>query len=400
MDQGVGATPFFGEQFHRDPAAVYRWLRREHGPVAPVRLEGGVPAWSVLGYREVHYVVGNPELFSRDPRRWNQWHRIPENWSLRAYVEPRPSALLTDVAEHRTRGAAVHEALAAVDRFELASSVERICDRLIDRFAGRGFADLVVEYTHQIPLLAMAAVYGLPDDDAPMLTHDVALSGQEGEEAVRAHERTVARMLRLVRERRAEPSDDLVSHLVEHPIGFSEDEIAADLFITLGKAHLTTSDWMGNALRLMLTDARFAIDLAGGRSSVGHALNEVLWEDTPIQNHVGRWATRDVQLGGQAVRRGDLLVLCLAAANADPQVRPCGHEGALGNHAHLSFSHGEHGCPHAAQEIARTITTTGIEVLLDRLPDTTLGVHPDDLTWRPSVLMRGLTSLPVTFSPH
>ncbi|MEB3371052.1 cytochrome P450 [Saccharopolyspora mangrovi] len=400
MDPSAGASPFFGERFHRDPAAVYRRLRRDHGPVAPIQLEGGVPAWCVLGYREVHHVVGNPELFTRDPRRWNQWHRVPEDWSLRAYVEPRPSALLADVHEHRTRAPVVHDALATVDPFEISGAVERICDTLIDRFAGRGFADLVVEYTHQIPLLAMAKIYGLPDDDVPMLTHDVALSGQEGEEAVRAHERTVRRMLRLVRERRADPSGDLVSYLVEHPIGFSEDEIAADLFITLGKAHLTTSDWMANALRLMLTEARFAIDLAGGRGSVGHALNEVLWEDTPTQNQVGRWANQDVQLGGKPIRRGDLLVLGLAAANADPQVRPHGHEGATGNHAHLSFSHGEYGCPYAAQEIARTITTTGIEVLLDRLPDTTLGVDPEDLTWRPSLLMRGLTSLPVTFAPH
>jgi cytochrome P450 len=400
MDPHVSTTPFYGARFHRDPAAVYRQLRRDHGPVAPVQLEGGVPAWCVLGYRELHYVVGNPELFGRDPRRWNRWHIVPENWSLRAYVEPRPSALLADVEEHRTRGAVVREALDTVDSFELAAAVERICDTLIDRFAGRGFADLVVEYTHQIPLLAMAKIYGLADDEAPMLTHDVALSGQEGEEAVRAHERTVARMLRLVRERRARPTGDLVSHLVKHPIGFTEDEIAADLFITLGKAHLTTSDWMGNALRLMLTEPRFAVDLAGGRSSVGHALNEVLWEDTPIQNHVGRWATQDIQLGGKPIREGDLLVLGLAAANADPQVRPHGHEGATGNHAHLSFSHGEYGCPYPAQEIARTITTTGIEVLLDRLPDTHLGVDPEDLTWRPSVLMRGLTSLPVTFSPH
>ncbi|RRO17593.1 cytochrome P450 [Saccharopolyspora rhizosphaerae] len=400
MDPQVRATPFFGERFHRDPAAVYRRLRHDHGPVAPVQLEGGVTAWCVLGYREVHHVVGNPELFSRDPRRWNRWHRVPECWSLRPYVEPRPSALLSDGEDHRARGHVVREALATVDLVELAAAVERISDTLIDRFAARGSADLVVEYTHQVPLLAMAQVYGLPDDDAPMLTHDVALTGQEGEEAVRAHERTVARMLRLVRERREDPAEDLVSNLVQHPVGFADEEVATDLFLVLGRAHLTTSDWMGNALRLMLTEPRFALGLAGGRSSVAHALNEVLWEDTPTQNHVGRWATRDVQLGGQTVRRGDLLVLCLAAANADPQVRPRGHEGATGNHAHLAFSHGEHGCPHAAQEIARTITTTGIEVLLDRLPDTTLDVEPGDLTWRPSVLMRGLTSLPVTFSPH
>jgi len=91
-------------------------------------------------------------------------------------------------------------------------------------------------------------------------------------------------------------------------------------------------------------------------------------------------------------------VLGLAAANSDPQVRPESGD-STGNEAYMSFSHGEHGCPYPAQEIARTITRVGIEVLLDRLPDIVLAVEPDALEWRSSVWMRGLTALPVEFTP-
>lgn len=393
------AEALFGPRFHRDPAGTYRRLRWEHGAVAPVRLESGLPAWCVLGYRELLRVTGAPELFSRDPRLWNRWHQVPENWSLRPYVEPRASVILTGAAEHRARGRAVREALSDVDKTALTARLHECCDALIDRFAGRGSADLVVEYTHRIPLLVMARICGLPDGDVPMLTHDVALSGQEGDEAVEAYERTMARMRRLAAERRAEPADDLASRLAGSSVGLTDAEIAADLFLVLGKAHLTTSDWMANALRLMLTDPHFAVGLAGGRHDIAHVLDEVLWADPPMQNFVGRWATRDTELGGRSIRAGDLLVLGLAAANADPAVRS--QSGASsGNRAHVAYSNGEHGCPDPARELSRVIASTGIEILLDRLPDLALAVPEEDLTWRPSIWMRGLTSLPAHFAAH
>jgi cytochrome P450 len=87
--------------------------------------------------------------------------------------------------------------------------------------------------------------------------------------------------------------------------------------------------------------------------------------------------------GGQRIRKGDLVALGLAAANTDPQVRPDAYAAAMGNHAHMSFSHGEHGCPFPTQEIARILTATGIEALLDRLPEVALAVKPNELVGRP-----------------
>ena len=137
--------------------------------------------------------------------------------------------------------------------------------------------------------------------------------------------------------------------------------------------------------------------ISGGRTSVGDALGEVLWHDTPTQNFLGRIATRDIRLGGQRIRAGDLLVLGLAAANTDPQVRPADDTaGVAGNRAMMSFGHGEHGCPYPAPELAEIIAKTSIEVLVDRLPDLVLA---EPLQWRPSVWARGLTRLLVTFTP-
>ena len=128
----------------------------------------------------------------------------------------------------------------------------------------------------------------------------------------------------LVAERRSSPGADVVSRLLAHPAGYSDEEAVPELIVLLGGGNQPTAEWVGNALRLMLTDDRFSDSLAGARSSIRDALNEVLWEDTPTQNVAARWASRDTQLGGRRVRAGDMLLLGLQGANSDPQVRTDG----------------------------------------------------------------------------
>jgi cytochrome P450 len=392
------ATALYGPRFQNNPAQLYRETRRQHGPVAPILLEGDVPAWLVLGYRELLEVTGNSQLFARDSRRWNAWHRVPSDWPLLPILVFQPSALFTEGAEHTRRAGAISDVLAAVDQFELRKHCERIADGLIDTFAGSGEADLVNQYARPIPLLAISWMLGVPEAEASELVRDmyVLLDGSAG--AMEAQKRILAGFARLLDLRREASGPDIPSRLLAHPARLTDDEIVPDLSTLLGAGQQPTADWIGNTLRLMLTDDRFAMTLSGGRGSIGQALNEVLWVDTPTQNYPARWAARDTQLGGQRIRTGDLLVLGYAGANTDPQVRP-GSFVSAGNYAHMSFSHGEHGCPHPARELAETIAHTAIEVLLDRLPDVRLAVATDALVWRPSMLMRGLSTLPVTFSP-
>ncbi|HEU5158961.1 MAG TPA: cytochrome P450 [Streptosporangiaceae bacterium] len=394
-----GAFPLYGPRFQTEPAELYREMRRRHGAVAPVLLDGDVPAWLVLGYREVHYVTGNPNLFARDSRRWNAWSRIPPDWPLRTLLGFHSSVLYAEGAEHRRRSGAISDSLAAVDPFELRTHCERVADGLIDVFAGSGEADLVPGYADQIPLLVMARILGMAESETAGLVRDFFLSVAASEGAIEADERNRERMRRLLDLKRERPGADVATRLIGHPAALGDKEIVDDLMVVMGAGQLPTSCWIGNTLRLMLTDDRFALTLAGGRRSVRQALNEVLWADTPTQNFAGRFAVRDTHLGGQHIKAGDLVILGLAAANNDPKIRPDAYADSGGNQAHLSFSHGEHRCPHAAQELAEVIAETAIEVLLDRLPDVRLAVADEALGWRPSPWMRGLAALPVRFTP-
>jgi cytochrome P450 len=254
----------------------------------------------------------------------------------------------------------------------------------------------------------MAGLLGLRDDETRELEQDVAATlGDDGQQASAAYARIHGAVEVLLERGRRQPGADLTSRLLAHPARLTDEEAVQDLIALLAAGVRPTADWIGNTLRLMLTDDRFAVSLSGGRRSVGQALTEVLWTDGPAQNVVGRWAAQDTQLGGRHIRRGDCLVLGLAAANADPQVCPYPHAGAAaagaaaaaGNQAHLSFSHGEHGCPAPAPERAEAVATATVEVLLDRLPDLRLACAPESLTWRPSLWSRGPAALPVEFTP-
>jgi cytochrome P450 len=381
---------------------MYRALRREHGAVAPVLLDGDIPAWLVLGYSEVTYVTSHDELFARDSRRWNQWENIPADWPLLPYVGYQPSVLFTEGDEHRRRAGVITQALEGVDQFELARNCQLIADRLIAAFAGSGQAELMTGYAHALPMRAVVQMCGMPTsgEDTQRLVEDlrISLDAAEGDDPVAAYGRVGERLRQLVKDKRENPGPDVTSRMLLHPAGLTDEEIVQDLISVIAAAQQPTANWICNTLRLLLTDERFAVNVSGGRLSVGEALNEALWLDTPTQNFIGRWAVRDTQLGGRQIRAGDCLVLGLAAANTDPQIWPDAHVGAE-NAAHLSFSNGEHRCPYPAPLLADVMARTAVETLLERLPDLVLSVEPETLTWRPSIWMRGLTALPVRFTP-
>ncbi|MEN8649307.1 cytochrome P450 [Streptomyces sp. 21So2-11] len=403
-DTHTSAVQLNGDRFHAEPGALYREMRRDHGSVGPVLLAGDIPAWLVIGYRELHQLTSDPVLFSRDSELWNQWEHIPDDWPMLPMIgRKQPSILYTVGERHQRRATMIGDALEAVDPFELRRHAEQFADALIDAFCGSGETELIGRYATLLPILVLARCYGFTDAQGPGLATALNDMIDGSADALAGQVHLGASMARLIADKSAEPGADVTSLMITGQLGvadgFTHEEIGEDLMVMIAAGHQPTADWIGNSLRLMLTDDRFAASLSGGRHSVAEAMNEVLWEDTPTQNVAGRWASRDTHLGGRHIRRGDLLLLGIGAANADPQVHIDSTALTGGNNAFFSFGHGEHRCPFPAQEMAEVIARTGIEVLLDRLPDIDLSIPADALKRRPSPWLRGLSVLPVRFTP-
>lgn len=389
-----------GPEAEADPLALYEKLRAEYGSVAPVLVSGDLPAWLVLGHRENLDVARTPSRFARDPRGWRDMKegRVPADTPLGPMVSWVPVCNFTDGPVHERLRGAVVDSLERFDKRGIRRYVTRFANQLVDRIAGDGYADLVASFSDQLPMLVMTQLVGAPDEHGPRLVKAARDMLQGTETALQSDRYVTLTLEQLVMERKVKPAHDLASWLIEHPADLSDTEVLMHLRVVLIAAYETTANLIANTLRTVLTDPRFRASLSGGHMTLPDALEQVLWDDPPINTIIGRWATGDTLLGGQQVKAGDMLLLGLAAGNADPQIRPDPSVSVHGNRSHLAFSSGPHECP--GQDIGRAIADTGIEVLLDRLPDLQLAVGADELQWHGTLMSRHLLGLPVRFTPR
>lgn len=395
---GTGLTALYGAAAESDPAGIYARLREQHGPVAPVELEGGVRAWLVLGYRENMEAARTPSRFTRDARIWSDVKegRVTAESPLAPILMWRPDCTSQDGAEHLRLRSAVNDCLARFDQHGVRRHIQRYANQLVDAFIAEGRADLVGQFATQLPMLVFTRLFGLSEEQGPKLIEASAGLVKGGEKAVAYNDYINQALLELTVARRAAPRHDFASWLTEHASGLSDEEVVGHLRMAMVAGSETTVSLISSTLRMVLTDPRFRASLAGGLMTLPDAVEQMLWDEPPLMVCPARFATGDMDFGGQHISEGDLLVLGLAAGNTDPEVRPDQSAPMHGNRSHLAFSRGPHECP--GQEIGRAITDTGVDVLLSRLPDLALAVEEKELTWTSSTWNRHLDALPVTFA--
>ncbi|MER7755304.1 cytochrome P450 [Kitasatospora sp. NPDC097643] len=395
-----GLRRLFGPEAEADPAGLYEKLRAEHGEVAPVLLHGDLPAWLILGHGANITAMRTPSLFSRDSRRWSAFRDgdVPADSPLMPVIAWQPLCVFADGEEHRRLRGALLDGLNSFDRRGVRRHVRRFTTELVQVFGPTGHAELITQFAEHLPMLVMTQLLGMPDQYGPQLVSAARDLMKGTETAIASNEYVVASLRRTMATKRDDPGDDLVSRLLAHPAGLTDDEVMEHLRVVLLAANETTVNLIADTLKMVLTDPRFRAHLSGGQMTLGEALDQVLWDSPPMSLVAGRWATADTVLGGQQIRAGDMLLLGLAAGNLDPVVRPDPTAPLHGNRSHLSFGAGPHECP--GQDIGRAVAEAGIDILLTLLPDLRLAVEEEELTWTSAWISRHLVELPVEFTPR
>ncbi|MFH8409717.1 cytochrome P450 [Streptomyces sp. NPDC018019] len=393
-----GLARLFGREAAEDPMGLYERLRARHGAVAPVLLDGDLPAWLVLGYREILEVAGTPARFSRDSRiwRWFREGRVPPDSPLLPMIAWQPVCLFLDGAERNRLRLAVTDSLDRFNRRGIRRHITRFTHELIDGFAERGEADLVEEFCEHLPMLVLTQLLGMPDEYGPQLVKASRDMVAGTETSVASNAFIVETLTELVRRKQASRGQDIASWLIDHHSRLTDEEVWNHLRVILIAANETTVNLLKATLRMVLTDPRCHASLAGGQMTLPDVVEQVLWSEPPLMTIPGRWAAVDTEVGGQKIEAGDMLLLGLAAGNHDPSVRPDPSVPMHGNRSHLAFSSGPQECP--GQNIGRAIADTGIDTLLARLPDVQLSIPEEDLRWKAGWMTRHLTSLPVKFT--
>ena len=271
--------------------------------------------------------------------------------------------------------------------------------------AGPG-ADVMATLTRPLPLTVIGDLLGVAETDRQrfrtwadaslgVLATDLAAPGVGAQEAWGELSAFIGE---LIATKRAEPGDDLLSRLItvrDTDDGRLGDHELVTVMITLLTAGYLT---IANALAIGLVHLLPTGQLAAltDETAAARATEEVLRLQTGRAGEVmPRWAHEDVELGGQRIGKGEMVLPKLEAVNHDPRTfaDPERFDATREPNRHLSFGHGAHHCLGAA--LARIEIAEALRALAARLPDLRLGCEPDEVVWVGSPLDDGPTALPV-----
>ncbi|MFF5391029.1 cytochrome P450 [Streptomyces sp. NPDC013012] len=411
---GKGSAPapeLFTWEFATDPYPAYAWLR-EHAPVHRTTLPSGVEAWLVTRYADARQALADQRL-SKNPAHHDE---SPHAKGKTGIPGERKAELMThllniDPPDHTRLRRLVSKAFTPRRVAEFAPRVQELTDRLIDGFVEEGSADLIHEFAFPLPIYAICDLLGVPEEDQDDFRDWAGMMIRHGGGPRGGVARSVKKMrgylAELIRRKREEPGDDLISGLIkasDHGEHLTENEAAAMAFILLFAGFETTVNLIGNGLYALLRDpgqrGLLQSSLAAGETGLLETgIEELLRYDGPVEMATWRYATRALTIGGQEIPAGDPVLVVLAAADRDPERfdGPDTLDLARRDNQHLGYGHGIHYCLGAP--LARLEGQAALATLLTRLPDLRLAADPAELRWRGGLIMRGLRTLPVEFSP-
>jgi cytochrome P450 len=385
-------------------ADPYRSFARAR-QVTPVQWHEGLGLWLAFTHAESNAVL-------RDRRLGRIWvDRAPAERFGSFNLIHRNAILEMEPPHHTRLRRLISSAFARghVERLRpwVTELAGRLVDELLEESAGSRPVDLLTGMAEQLPVAVIAELLGVPDSDRPLLRpwsnaivkmYEYDRTRQREEDAERAADEFVTYLRGLAAERRKNPGEDLVSHLVSvrdaEGDRLTEDELVTTCILLLNAGHEATVNVTANGTFALLRNPDQLARLRADRSLLPTAVEELMRYDSPLQLFE-RTATEDVEIGGITVERGQKIAALLGAANRDPAVfaDPEALDVGRVDNPHISFGAGVHFCIGAP--LARVELQASFGALLDRTSSLELGGDP---VRRPEFVIRGLASLPVVLT--
>lgn len=403
LDPSLSLSQLLDPDVLADPYPLYRRLR-EHDPVL---WDPYLHAWVVTDYAGVLTVLSR---FSAD--------RTPSPEQIKALglssLEPIAAVMSKQMlflnAPSHTRLRKLCSAGFTPQRVErLRSQIQEITDSLIGAVAQNGSMDVMVDFAAPLPAIVTATLFGLPTEDHRQLkswSADFAEmlgnfqhNPDRAERVLRSLRDMSAYFRSAMRELERSPREGLLYSLMAAEVEgsrLSEDEIVANIIVTMVGGQETTTNLICNGLLTLLRHPTELAQLRDNPSIVQLAVEELLRFESPSQ-HTARLAPDDVTLGGKLIRKNEAVMAVMAAGNRDPQRFPDPDKLDLtrSDNRHLAFGWAAHYCFGAP--LARIEGQIALLSLLQKLPD--LALMPQPLVWRENLGLRGLKSLLVSFTP-
>ncbi len=407
IQQAASPTPQINvgnPQFKANPFTTYAWLRAE-APVYQTSLPNKQKAWLVSRYEDVSMVLKD-ERFVKNKKRVmtpEQLKKLP--WVPGMFKPLETNILDSDAPDHTRLRALIHKAFTPHLVEQMRERIQVLANELLDAAERKGNVDLIRDYALPLPLTIIGEILGVPVADRPKFHKwtKVIVASETNPNPLTTIPTAwnfLRYLRRLFKARRANPSDDLVTALVQAEEAgdkLSEDELLAMVFVLIVAGHETTVNLIGSGMLALLEHPDQLAKLCGDPTLIQPATEELLRYVNPVETATERYAGEDLTIAGTPIARGELVLAVIASANRDENYfsNPDDLDIERQNNKHLAFGQGVHYC--AGAPLARLEGQIAINTLIQRVPNLRLKVAPNTLRWRTSITLRGLEALPVLF---
>ncbi|HJP78533.1 MAG TPA: cytochrome P450 [Pseudonocardiaceae bacterium] len=371
---------------------------RDDEPMVRVQMPHGDSAWLATRYADARFVLGDARFSRVTP---------PGHDEPRFDQDNRPGGLLSMDPPEQTRVRRLGmKAFTQRSLEALRPKAIEVANELVDRMIDAGPPiDLVENFAVPLPVTMICTLLGVPVADHHLFRKwsegFVSATGLTPEQRGDYQVKLWSYMAVLLKERKAEPRDDLLSKLAlvrDNDDRFTEEEILLFAAGLLAAGHETTTSQIPNFVITLIEHPDELARLRAQPELVAQAVEELMrYVPLGVGAAFPRYAREDVEVGGVLVKKGEAVLAALGSANRDDRAFPEADRLDLTRPAspHLGFSHGAHHClgaPLARMELQVALTT-----LVGRLPNLRLAVPNEKLRWKQGSFMRSITEMPISW---
>ena len=401
-------TDLLSQETKRDPVAFSARLR-EQGPLIHLTSPFSMgESWIVTTYDDTIAVLKDPR-FIKDTHKvskpWERQDAAGENATvIDRFLTWRRDMLTVDPPDHTRLRGLVSKAFTPRMIEQLRPRIQQIADELLEAVQAQGRMDLIVDFAFPLPITVISEMLGIPAKDRQQFRVwsqtivNVPMEPQM-EDKLAALEMFVQYIKTLLADKSAHPGSDLTSGLVqaeERGDSLNEAELISTIFLLIVAGHETTVNLIGNGMLALLEHPEQMRLLRADPSLLPSAIEELLRYTAPVSLSSPRWASEDIPMHGKVIRKGEMVFASLIGADTDQQQFPDPEvlDILRQENQHVAFGKGIHYCLGAP--LVRLEGQIAIGTLLQRLPNLRQA-EGAQLTWTQNPILRGLTSLPVTF---
>ncbi|MEM9222335.1 MAG: cytochrome P450 [Pseudomonadota bacterium] len=392
----------FEEEYRRDPYAFYANIRQKY----PVAWDKALNAWVVTRAEDVETVFKDARTFSSDRVDIARARFTDPN--LKSLIDTLGHLMLQrDDPDHRRIRKLVHTAFVRTEVERYRDWIADLCRELLAPAAKSGRLEFVKEFAVPLPILVISKIIGIPREDRAKikswcdafsfvaLNFYAKISPEKLAEGAAAVEDFRSYLkARLAAARRSEDRCLLNTLAQAEADGdrFTLDELIANILFLINAGNETTRVLLSNGMHDLLINPDAMARLRADPTAIPAAVEEMLRFEAPVQ-FLGRVATCDTNLAGNAVKRGDLVLVFLGSADRDEARfdHPDEFDISRQLNRHQAFGNGPHLC--AGIQLARLEARIAFQVLLDVFSD--IALAPGELRYGQNMNLRGLTELPL-----